>query len=155
MQALPSTEQEGHGPARRITALVVHEHGEHMARYEEFLRLQGAEVARARTCQEAAEAVHQDAPPLLVLTDTRLPDGGFQDILRLAAKAEAPVNVLVASKVGNITTYMEAMEGGAFDFLTPGTEASAFPSIILSATEDAMEKRSRPQLRRRRAPVIA
>ena len=39
MQALPSTEQEAHGPARRITALVVHEHGEHMARYEEFLRL--------------------------------------------------------------------------------------------------------------------
>ena len=155
MQPLSSgAGQDGHGPAHRITALVVHEHGEHLARFEEFLGFQNVEVIRVRTCREASQALQQGPPPLLVFTDTKLSDGSFQDILKLAAKAEAPVNVLVVSKTGNITTYMEAMEGGAFDLLTPGTEASRFPSIILSATEDAMEKRSR-QLRRRRAPVVA
>jgi DNA-binding NtrC family response regulator len=154
VQPLRSTEQNEQEIAYEITALIVHEHGEHLARFEEYLRLHKVEVTHARNCQEASQALQQSRPPLLVFTDTKLSDGSFQDVLKLAAKAERFVNVLVASKVGNITLYMEAMEGGAFDFLTPGTESSSFHSIFLSATANALQKRSR-QSRGSLAPVLA
>jgi DNA-binding NtrC family response regulator len=127
---------------QEITALFVHDHGEHLARFEEFLRLRKIEPAHARNCEEASRALQQDSPPLLIFTDTRLADGSFRDILDMAAKAEKFVNVFVVSKLGNITVYMEAMERGAFDFLTPNMEPSRFPAILLSAASEAMDKRS-------------
>jgi len=106
---------------------LVHDHGEHLARFEESLRLHQVELTHARTCQEASQAIQQDSPPLLIFTDTRLSDDTFQDILKLAAEAKEFVNVLVVSKVGSTTLYLEAMEHGAFDFLTPNIEPSRFP----------------------------
>ncbi len=140
---LRGTEEDQQELAHRITALLVHDHGEHLARFEEALRLHKVELTHARTCREVSQAIQQSSPPLLIFTDTRLSDGSFQDILKLAAKAEKFVNVLVVSKVGNITLYMEAMEGGAFDFLTPNIEPSRFPPIFLSAAADAVDRRSR------------
>ena len=138
------TEMDERQLAYEITALLVHDHSEHLARFEESLKLHGVELTHARNCGEASQALHQHhAPPLLIFTDTRLSDGTYQDILRLAAQAEKFVNVLVVSKIGNITLYMEAMEGGAFDFLTPNVESSRFPLIFRSAAADSMDKRSR------------
>ena len=154
MQRLPSTEKDQQEAAYEITALFVHDHGEHLARFEESLKLHKVKLTHARNCQEASQALQQGSPPLLIFTDTRLSDGMFQDILELAAKAEKFANVLVVSKVGNITLYMEAMECGAFDFLTPNIELWRFPSIFLSAAADAMDKRSR-QSQEILAPALA
>jgi two-component system, NtrC family, response regulator PilR len=129
-------------PLGDITALIVHDHGEHLARFEESLRLRDVELTHARNCQEASRALQQSPLPLLILTDTMLSDGTFHDILELAAEAEQFVNVLVVSEIGNITLYLEAMEHGAFDFLTPNIEPARFPAIVLSAAADAMHKRS-------------
>ena len=133
---------------------MVHDHGEDLAKFEESLRLHKVELAHARTCREASQAIQQDSPPLLIFTDTRLSDGTFQDILKLAAEAEEFVNVLVVSRVGSTTLYMEAMEHGAFDFLTPNIEPSRFPLIFLSAAADAMDRRCR-QSQESLAPVLA
>jgi DNA-binding NtrC family response regulator len=142
MQPLRSTKKCKQELGPEITVLFVHEQGQHLARYEECLRLRNVQVAHVRNCQEASQALQQDPSPLLIFTDTRLSDGTFKDILELAAKGEKFVNVLVASKLGNITLYMEAMECGAFDFLTPNLELSRFPSIVVSAAADALDKRS-------------
>ena len=141
MQHICRTDQQELGP--QVTALFVHDHGEHLARYEECLRLRKVEVVHACNCEEVSQALKQDLPPLLIFTDTRLSDGTFKDILELAAKSEKFVNVLVVSKIGNITLYMEAMERGAFDFLTPNLELRRFPSILFSAAADATDKRAR------------
>ena len=127
MQPLQGTEKDYPRLGHDITALLVHDHGEHLARFEESLRLHQVELTHARTCQEASQAIQQDSPPLLIFTDTRLSDDTFQDILKLAAEAKEFVNVLVVSKVGSTTLYLEAMEHGAFDFLTPNIEPSRFP----------------------------
>jgi DNA-binding NtrC family response regulator len=143
MQPLRNTKKHEQKLGPEITVLFVHEQAQHLARYEECLRLRNVEVAHARNCQEASEVLQQDSLPLLIFTDTRLSDGTFKDVLELAAKAEKFVHVLVASKIGNITLYMEAMECGAFDFLTPNLELRRFPSILVSAVADALDKRSR------------
>jgi len=143
MQPSSKTKKREQELGPEITVLFVHEQAQHLARYEECLRIRNVQVAHVRNCQEASQALQQDSPPLLVFTDTRLSDGTFRDVLEVAAKAEKFVNVLVASKIGNITLYMEAMECGAFDFLTPNLELRRFPSILVSATADALDKRSR------------
>jgi len=84
-----------------------------------------------------------------VFTDTKLPDGTFEDILGLAAKARQAVNVLVASEVGNIRLYEDAMEHGAFDFLTPNIEPRQFRSVFASASRDAQERRAKAAVRAR------
>jgi DNA-binding NtrC family response regulator len=154
VQPLESTEKDQPELAHEITALLVHDHGEHLARFEEWLRLYKVELTHACNCQEASQALQQGSPPLLVFTDSRLSDGTFQDILLLAAEAEKFVNVLVVSKIGSTTLYLEAMEGGAFDFLTPNIEPSRFPPIFRSAAADALDRRFR-QSQENLAPVLA
>ena len=77
MQPLQSTEKDYRRLGHDITALLVHDHGEHLAKFEESLRLHKVELTHARTCREASQAIQQDSPPLLIFTDTRLSDGTF------------------------------------------------------------------------------
>jgi two-component system response regulator PilR (NtrC family) len=155
VQPSQSTQKDQRELAQQVTALVVHDHREHLASFEESLRVHKVELTHARTCQEASQAIRQGSPPLLVLTDTRLSDGTYQDILKLAAEAEKSVNVLVVSKIGSTTLFLEAMEGGAFDFLTPNIEPSRFPPIFLSAAADAADRRSRQSQGSLADPVLA
>lgn len=53
------------------------------------------------------------------------------------------VNVLVVSRVGNMTLYLDATKRGAFDFLTPNVEPSRLRSVFLAAIADVKDKRSR------------
>ena len=131
------------GRASGPTVLFVHDGREHIAALEDSLRLQRVGFTRVRNCQEAHEALEAGPVPLVVFTDTKLPDGTFEDILVLTAKARQAVNVLVASEVGNIRLYEEAMEQGAFDFLTPNIESRQFRSVFASASSEAQERRAR------------
>lgn len=142
MGPLQSTDNAQLETVPRISALFVHDHGEHLLRFEESLKPYNVELTHARNCEEASHALQQGPLPLLVFTDTRLSDGTFQDVLKLAANAEKSVNVLVVSKVGNMTLYMDAMERGAFDFLTPNMEPSSLRSVFLAAVADVNYKRS-------------
>ena len=77
-----------------------------------------AEISHVCNCQAASVALSLPRIPDLVLTDTKLPDGSWEDILSLAVTATQPVNVLIISRVGNIGLYTDAMMRGAFDFIT-------------------------------------
>ena len=104
-----------------------------------------AEVCHVRDCQEASVALSQDHLPQLVLTDTKLPDGSWEDILKLAVAASQAVNVLIFSRVGNIGLYIEAMTRGAFDFITPNIPPRTFVQVLKSAAEDVHRRRELPQ----------
>src|SRR5207248_2329446 len=58
----------------------------------EHLRLN---ITHVRNCKGAAEALGSGEIPHLILTDTRLPDGSWEDIMKLAA--DQRVNVLIVS----------------------------------------------------------
>ena len=137
------------GRATGPTVLFVHDGREHLAALEDSLRRQRVGFSRVRNCEEAHEALEASPVPLVVFTDTKLPDGTFEDILGLAAKARQAVNVLVASEVGNIRLYEEAMEQGAFDFLMPNIESRQFRSVFASASSDAQERRAKAAVRAR------
>src|SRR5207237_8593139 len=53
------------------------------------------EFTHARNCQEASRALTSGRIPHLILTDTKLADGSWEDILNLATAVIQPVNVFV------------------------------------------------------------
>ena len=112
------------------------------------LEEQSIDVTTARNCAEAALALWSDRPPHMVFTEIRLADGNWADVLTLAAKACAPVNVIVVAPFADISFYVQAIERGAFDFIVPPLSDPELLHVVRIAAENALTSaRSTPRAR--------
>ena len=107
------------------------------------LEEQSIDVSLARNCAEAALALWSDSPPHLVFTDVELGDGNWADVLTLAGKASAPVNVIVVAPFADVGFYVETIERGAFDFIVPPLADPEFLHVIRIAAENALSRRQK------------
>lgn len=139
--SIPRTEERELSAMSKLSVLLVHQNAGHVVVLERILQEQQAEVLRAGSCQEAARLLASSAPPHLVFTDTLLPDGHCIDILQLAAQAAEPVNVIVAARVADIRLYLEAMENGAYDFITPSFSGVDLSHVLRVAAEHVVDRR--------------
>ncbi len=85
--------------------------------FQAFLTDEGHEVAVAGTGARGLALVEELAPDLVIL-DVRLPDANGLDILAELAARDEPPAVLVITAHGTMDTAIEAMQRGAFDYLT-------------------------------------
>jgi len=99
------------------------------------------EIRTATNCGEAALALWSDRPPHLVFTEARLSDGNWANILTLAAKANAPVNVIVVAPDVDVCLYVEAIGRGAFDFIVPPFSDPELFHVVRVAAENALTRR--------------
>jgi DNA-binding NtrC family response regulator len=104
----------------------------------------GVATERARTCGEALLHLWSERPPHLLFTDAHLADGNWADVLAVARKSPAPVNVIVVSRQVDVSFYVEAIERGAFDFITPPLADAELAHVVRSAAEDVRHRRQRP-----------
>jgi DNA-binding NtrC family response regulator len=107
------------------------------------LEEQAVEIRTARNCGEAALDLWSDRPPHLVFTDVQLADGNWADVLTLASKASAPVNVIVVAPLVDVSFYVRAIERGAFDFVVPPLATPELLHVVRSAAENALARRRR------------
>ena len=130
----------------KIEALLVQANPGPPEALRQGLEEQAIEIHTARNCFEAALVLCSSFPPHLVLTDLELPDGDWSDVLRFAASACAPVNVVVVSPQVDIGLYIEAMELGAFDFMVSPPSLQELSHILRVATANVCARRlkSRP-----------
>ena len=84
--------------------------------YETVLKKAGYPVTPAFTAAEAM-AAHQGAKGQVVLLDLMLPDGDGLEVLREMTRADPAGKRIVITANGSINRAVEAMRGGAFDFL--------------------------------------
>jgi DNA-binding NtrC family response regulator len=105
------------------------------------LEEQSIEIRTVRNCGEAALALWSDRPPHLVFTETQLSDGNWANILTLAAKACAPVNVIVVAPQVDVILYIQAVERGAFDFIVPPLSDPELLHVVRIAAENALTRR--------------
>ena len=84
--------------------------------YETVLKKAGYQVTTAFTAAEAMTA-HQGADKQVVLLDLMLPDGDGLDVLKEMTRADPGGKRIVITANGSINRAVEAMRGGAFDFL--------------------------------------
>ncbi len=124
-----------------ISALLVHDQAEPLSTLGLALERQSVKTRRARTCQEAVHLLDRVDPPHLVFTDTTLPDGNWDDVLSLAAKASEAVNVIVVARIADLRVYIDTVEGGACDFITPPFAASDLAHVVRSAMQNVRDRR--------------
>jgi len=93
------------------------------------------------------------APPDLVITDLRLPDGSGLEMLRAAAPEGTPVVVLTA--FGTVETAVAAMREGAEDFLTKPFPAEQVALLLQRIDARARLVRENAWLRDQRLPADA
>jgi DNA-binding NtrC family response regulator len=124
-----------------IKALVVQPRHDPLDALRLALEEHSIETFIAMNCAEAAQALWSDCPPHLVFTGIQLADGNWADVLRLAAKASAPVNVIVVAPFVDVSFYVQTIECGAFDFIVPPLSPPELWHVVRIAAENALSRR--------------
>jgi DNA-binding NtrC family response regulator len=104
----------------------------------ETLSVRPVEVCR---CREAESHLASFPLPHLVLTDPVLPDGTWEDVLRLARRAPNRVNVVVVSRIAELPLYLDVMSEGAYDFVTHAFTVPELVHVLRCALDDAARSR--------------
>ncbi len=127
--------------SERLRALLVQARHDPLDSLRLALEEQSIDIILARTCVEAALALAADSPPPLVFAEAQLADGDWMDIMALAAKASAPVAVVVVAPSADVALYLEAIERGASDFIVPPLSDPELFYIVRNAADHALRLR--------------
>ena len=103
------------------------------------LRRQGYRVRTAAGVRVAlAMLAEPEEPYPLVLTDLVMPDGSGLEVLAAARRRSAQTQVIVITAFSTVESAIEAMRGGAYDFVTKPFS----PAEIAALASKALEKSS-------------
>ena len=128
------------------TVLVIDD-DESLRRILEYnLREDGYDVVTAATGIEGLQ-LFQDRPVDLVLTDVRMPEMDGVDVLARLKAIQADLPVIMLTAHGTITSAVEAMKLGAFDYLTKPFERERLKAVVRKALEMAALTSENRQLR--------
>ncbi len=122
------------------SALFVHCESGPFAELEKALEGQSVKVCHASDCREASGVLENSNPPRVIFTDTTLPDGTWADVVGLAAKAPAPVSVIVVARLVDMRLYVDVIQRGAFDFLVPPFVPSDLTHVVRCAVENVVSR---------------
>ena len=125
----------------KASALLIHYRDDRIWTLKPVLEALSATTIRARTCKEAETSLCQMPCPHLALTDTVLPDGNWMDVLDMSAKSAQHVNVIVVSPVADVKLYLDAMDHGAFDFMTDAFTVPEIVHVLKCALKNAARRR--------------
>jgi DNA-binding response OmpR family regulator len=108
-----------------------------------ILKRAGYSPVLAGTGQEGMQKLREDSFSLLFL-DIKLPDGLGVDLLPEIHKIDAELPVLVLTAHATLEAAMQAVRGGARDFLLKPID----PTAILERVNQVLEESSQPQRQR-------
>jgi len=94
----------------------------------------GLEPVIASNLVEALDILAR-RPMHVVFCEENLSDGGFREILRLVKSARPEIQVVLSSMLRDVEEYIEAMNLGAFDFITPPYRATQIISVVNGASK--------------------
>ena len=129
--------------------LVVDDDAEMAAVVARHLEGEGMPAASATSGAQALAAVEHE-PFAVVVTDVVMTDVGGLDLLRAVQRTQPEARVILMTAFGSLETAIEAIRGGAYDYLTkPFTMAE----LTLTVRRALDERRLRAENRRLRAEV--
>jgi len=103
--------------------------------YETVLKRAGHDVNTVPTIAQAEDALNLTEHTIILL-DLTLPDGDGLDLMTRILRNNPNTKVIVITANGSINRAVEAMRGGAFDFLVKPFDEHR----LLAAVENAMEE---------------
>jgi two-component system response regulator AtoC len=99
------------------------------------LEREGHEVSQVADGAEALRALREE-PFDVLLTDLRMPNVDGMTVVRTTRTEQPDVEVIVLTAYGDVTTAVEAMKLGAFDYLQkPVSGPAAVRSMVVAALE--------------------
>src|SRR5262245_12691156 len=119
-----------------LPVLIVEDKDSLRAMLRHALEAHGHAVLEARDESEAVQQLQQ-ARPVVVLTDLKLPVGDGFGVLRAAKELDPELQVVVMTAYGSIQDAVTAMKEGAMDFLAKPID----PDHLLLMVERAMAQR--------------
>jgi two-component system response regulator AtoC len=111
-----------------------------------LLRRHGYEVETAPTGEEALALVDSFGPDV-VLTDVRMPKMGGLDLLATLKAKGNEATVVVMSAYGNMDLAIEAMKGGAYDYVQKPFKPDEIVLALRKAEERELLRRENRALR--------
>jgi DNA-binding NtrC family response regulator len=115
-------------------ALLVYGDEETFGALRKALQSLGIPTLRVNTYEDARRELREASLPKLVFTSTELPDGNWEDIVRLAAGACEPVQVIVVRRFIDLKLYLQVLQSGAFDFIVPPFLTPGLAHVVRCAT---------------------
>jgi DNA-binding NtrC family response regulator len=106
-------------------------------------------LLRSHSCIEAGAYILRPDPPHLVVTEVALPDGTWSLVAEHARQAVQPVNVIVVASYDDPDLYLEIMQQGVFDCVTPPFDEKEFYRMVRGALSDVMTRRNAAAARAR------
>ena len=126
---------------RTVTALLIFHRTEPYNDLEAALEKLAVRTGRAGTLAEACHVLSSVNLPLLVFTESELPDGNWADVVSLSSRASSPVSVIVMGQGIDTKLYVSVIEAGAFDFMAPPFEALDLAHVVRCAADNALMRR--------------
>ena len=130
---LPSTPASTSQPATPthpdlITLLAVSPNREDRRSLQSILDAPGWSIRWAKDLREAEQLLRQS--PSLVICDSELPDGSWQEVLRAAETLDMAPPVIVATKNADQRFWAEVLNLGGFDVLLKPFEISEVSQVL-------------------------
>jgi DNA-binding NtrC family response regulator len=113
-------------------ALLIHNEPELFGNLRRVLRELSVETYSIDSCKEAEDLILQWKPQMVFVADD-LPDGAWEDVVKVVNASELPVSVIAVGAFPDVRQYLLAMEHGAFDFVTPPFEPGRLKPIVDAA----------------------
>ncbi len=128
----PSSPAPGHWPL--ATVYVVDDDVSHLRSISRLLRVAGFQVVIHNSALELLAELRPDVPGC-VLTDLRMPEMDGIDLQEALRRTGNPLPVIFLTGHGDVPTTVQAMKGGAEDFLTKNAPKEALLAAIRRALE--------------------
>jgi len=113
-----------------------------------LLSAEGFQVVTAATGEDAVLKLKAEQPPFdLVITDLVMPGKTGMDVLKCALNRNPSCTVLVLTGFGSVREATEAMELGAFDFVTKPMQIDQFRNTLRRLMERRSLTHERDELR--------
>jgi DNA-binding NtrC family response regulator len=106
----------------------------------------GYQTTTCRTAKDAIARVEERSVDVIV-TDVVTPDGSGLDVVRMAHEADYPVASIVVSAHGSVSTAVDAIKHGAYDFLTKPVDLAKLNAILPPSYEKESLRYENRQLR--------
>ena len=101
-----------------------------------LLRREGFDVLLAPGCLRGVQAIRETKSPFsLVLTDLVMPDGSGLSVLAAAKERSPETEVIVMTAHSSLETAVDAMRGGAYDFVTKPFATAELRALVHKALE--------------------
>jgi two-component system nitrogen regulation response regulator NtrX len=146
-QEPPTSAEESNLPAPREAARVLVVDDDRMVRdgLRDILGRAGYTVETAKDGKTALDKI-ADHPPDLLFLDLKLPRAGGLEILNETQDSYPEIPVVIISGKGSVSDVVEAVKGGAHDFLEKPIDAQHTLVTAANAMEAARLRRQRDRL---------